>query len=194
MKYFTPELYVLGNSPDEADWERQEEEWERQIKRYQRHYRKIKDQLPETVRRFHDDYCLHDADVFGPARFSNGPRSAKTDQVVMVVQNLNTLFAQHLNTLMVLRYAITAEPLVQVPVPSDVFHVGQPIWLYDEIDVVTPGEFVHEILVSDGRVIRIQFSDFRLEIAPLVGPVKMSELQQLLAGKPSKSKKKAVPA
>ena len=195
MKYFTPELYVLGNSPKEADWERQDAEWERQIKRYQRHYRKIKKLLPESVRRFHDDYELHDADVFGPARFSNGARSSKSDEVVLVAQNTDTLYAEHLNTLMILHYTITAKPIVELPVPSDVFHPGHAVWLYDEIDVVKAGDFLQEVLLSDGRVLKIRFREFRLEIAPLVGPVKYADLKKLLGQKAaSKSKKKAVPA
>ena len=72
MKFFTPELYVQGNSSDDdlVDWV--EEEWERRLKRYRRHYKKIEPQLPPMLRKFHDEQCLHDADVFAPALVQSG--------------------------------------------------------------------------------------------------------------------------
>jgi hypothetical protein len=51
-----------------------------------------------------------------------------------------------------------------------VFRPGQPIWLYDEVDLVEPGLFTHEILLSDGRVVKLQFREFRYHFAPLLSP------------------------
>ncbi len=65
MKYFTPELYVQGNSDDDDVVDFVEKEWERRNNRYRRHYKKIQSQLPETLRKFHDEQCLHDADWAG---------------------------------------------------------------------------------------------------------------------------------
>ncbi len=151
MKYFTPELYVQGNSADENVVDKAEAEWERAIKRYRRHYHKIESLLPESVRKFHDECCLHDADVFGPASLSVQTLPWGFYDVVLVAQNINTLFPEHLNTLMFLQYAVTGEPTVERPVSLEAFHAAQPIWLYDEFDVIEPGVFCHEILISDGR-------------------------------------------
>ena len=52
MKYFTPELYAQGNSPDDAVVDQSEEEWERRIKRYRRHYKRIEAQLPPALARW----------------------------------------------------------------------------------------------------------------------------------------------
>lgn len=170
MKYFTPELYVQGNSsdPDAVDWV--EEEWERALKRYRRHYKKIEGQLPESVRYFHDHHCLHDADIFAPAWLSPQTMPWNFQNVVIVVQNINTLLPEYKNTLMFLQYAVTAEPVIDTPLHSDAFNKVQPIWLYDEIDVVEPGVFSHEIFVSDGRVIRLTFREFQMQVAKLVSP------------------------
>ena len=48
----------------------------------------------------------------------------------------------------------------------------QPIWLYDEIDLVSPGVFSHSILVSNGLVVTIHFREFRYHIAPLLTPAR----------------------
>jgi hypothetical protein len=183
MRYFTPELYVQGNSEDPDLVDQTEVEWERAIKRYRRHYKKIAPQLPDALRNFHDRCCLHDADVFGPARLSLQTIPWGFQDVVIVVQNINTLFAEHLNTLTFLQYAVTAEPVVTVPFPHEVFRTGQPIWLYDEIDVVEPDVFSHEIFISDGRVVKVLFREFRYQFAPLVGPQDAATSQVLPQGK-----------
>jgi hypothetical protein len=90
--------------------------------------------------------------------------------VVIVAQNIDTLYAEHLNTLMFLQYAVTVEPMIEGPVESPPFHAAQPIWLYDEIDLVEPGVFSHEILISDGRVVKLRFRDFQYYIASLILP------------------------
>jgi hypothetical protein len=167
MKFFTPELYVLGNSADPNEVDRAEAEWERALRRYRRHYRKIEQQLPKGLRDFHDQYCLHDADLFSPAWWTT-PVGATN--VVIVVQNTNTLVPDHLNTLMFLQYTLSGEPSIETPVASDVFYRGSPVWLYDELDVVEPGVFSHEIFVSDGRVIRLTFREFQIQVAKCVQP------------------------
>ena len=64
-------------------------------------------------------------------------------------------------------YSVADDPVIETPVSSEVFHPAQPIWLYEEVDVVESGLFSHEILVSDGRIIKIRFTDFHYSIVPL---------------------------
>src|SRR5262249_46625883 len=96
----------------------------------------------------------------------------------IVVQNENTLYAEHLGTLMFLRYSVTQEPTVEIPHPAKAFHEVQPIWLYDEIDLVQPGVFSHEILLSNGRVIRLVFQEFALRTANWGAPPRALNLRQ----------------
>lgn len=171
MKFYTPELYVRGNSRDDAVVDQSDEECERLEKKYKRYYKKIEPRLLPVLRRFHEEQCLHDADVFTPAQLPlNAPWSSP--EVVIFAQQVNTLYADYINTLAILHYKITAAPLIETPVDSPVFHKGRPHWIYDEIDIVEPGVFSHEILLSDGRVIKLLFRDFTYHIAPLCLPGK----------------------
>ncbi len=170
MKYFTPELYVQGNSGDDDVVDFVEQEWERRNNRYRRHYKKIQSQLTEALRKFHDEQCLHDADWAGFAQLSPYTFASNLQDVTIIARQENTLIPEFVNTLAILQYAVTAPPIIEKPVKSNVFSDVQPIWLYDEIDVVSPGVFSHSILVSNGLVVTIHFRDFRYLIAPLLIP------------------------
>ncbi len=170
MKYFLPELYVQLNSPDEAAADAAEEAIDRASQRYNRRWEEIKPLLPATVVRFYQELNLHDADVLTPARLTAATPLGNPGDVVLVAQQVNTLYAEYVNTLAFLHYVVSEVPHVEVPVRSNVFNRAQPIWMYDEFDVIDPGLFVHSILLSDGRVITIRFRDFCCHLAPLVAP------------------------
>jgi hypothetical protein len=168
MRFFRPELYVQGNSPDDDLVDEAEEALERASADYNRRWAEIKAQMPTSVVQFHDEQNLHDADVFAPAQFA-GPGSPLGGDVLIVAQQINTLYAEFIDTLALLSYATTEAPQVEIPIRSPVFNPVQPIWLYDEFDVVSPGVFTHSILISDGRVVTIRFGDFRYHLANLLG-------------------------
>ena len=170
MKYFTPELYIQGNSDDDNVVDFVEREWERRNNRYRRRYKKIQSQLPEALRKFHDEQCLHDADWAGFAQLSPFTLPSNLQDVTIIARQENTLIPEFINTLAILQYAVTALPTIEQPVKSNVFSDVQPIWLYDEIDVVSSGVFSHSILVSNGLVVTIHFHEFRYLIAPLLTP------------------------
>ena len=178
MKYFTPDLYVQGNSSDDDVVDRVEEEWERRNKRYQRHYKKIAHELPEALRRFHDEQCLHDADWCGVARLPTYAFPLNSQDVTVIARQENTLIPEFKNTLAILQYVVAAPPVIEKPLESKVFSDVQPIWLYDEIDRVGPGVFSHSILVSNGLVVTIQFREFRYHIAPLLNPSRNGAVEQ----------------
>jgi hypothetical protein len=168
MKFFTPKLYVMGNSADPKLVDRAEREWRQAIHRYQKHYQKIAALLPEHMRKFHDEQCLHDADVFGPAMLSSHSLRKPLQDVVIIARQVNTLIPEFKNTLAILQYTITEQPTIEMPVASDCFTDIQPIWLYDELDVGESEVFSHEILLSTGQVIKIVFKNFEYHIANLV--------------------------
>jgi hypothetical protein len=177
MKYFTPELLLRFRSEDDDIADAASEEWERAIARYRRRFRKLRPSLPESVRKFHDEYCLHDAEVCAPARLPGGQQD-----VIIVTQNLDTLFPEHLNTLITLQYAVAEAPVIERCPEADAFYQRHPIWLYDEFDVIEPGVFSHEILISTGRVIKIRFRDFRYQVAPIVGRIRDSGVKGVSEG------------
>jgi len=174
-----------GASRNVAD--RATDEWEEALARYGRYYNRIKGKLPSSVRRFHDECSLHDADVFAPALISPKGRNGRRRELVIVTQNINTLYAEHLNTLITLRYTLADDPVIEMPAGTKDFDQAQPQWLYDEWSLVRPGVFCHAIFISDGRVIRIPCREFQYDIASLVLPAENGKAA-------SKSKKKAVPA
>ncbi len=167
MKYFTPELYVRGTSDDDDEVDRVEDEWEEVIKRYRRHYKSIEAKLPPELRKFHKEQCLHDAEVDGPAMVQPFSLPGCPRYAMIAARQINTLIPEFLNTVAVLFYEVTEDPMIEKPVDARVFHGPQPYWLYEEEDIVEPGLFCQEILVSDGRVIKIQFRDFHYSIVPL---------------------------
>ena len=168
MKYFTPEMYVQCQSRDDDVLDRVEEEWERAGQRYRRRYKKIESQLPEALRKFHDEQCLHDADWCGLAQMPTYTFPLNSPGVTIVARQVNTLVPAFLNTLAILQYTVTAPPVIEKPVEAPVFSDGRPEWMYDEIDLIEPGVFSHSILVSNGLVVTIQFREFRYHIAPLL--------------------------
>jgi hypothetical protein len=168
MRFFRPELYVQGNSSDDDLVDEAEVALEQASADYNRHWAEITAQMPSAVVQFHDEQNLHDADVFAPAQFA-GPGSPLGGDVLIVAQQINTLYAGFINTLALLSYATTEPPRVELPIRSPVFNPVQPIWLYDEFDVIRPGVFTHSILISDGRIVTIQFRDFRYYLANLLG-------------------------
>ncbi len=167
MKYFTPELYVRFNSHDDDVADAADDEWEKQIKMYRKHYKRLERQLPEELRRFHNEQCLHDADVEGPLIVQPFSLPWSPRYAVIAARQINTLIPEFLNTVAVLFYEVTDEPVIEKSVSAPVFRSVQPIWLYEEEDVIKPGLFEQEILISDGRVIKIRFRDFHYSIVPL---------------------------
>jgi hypothetical protein len=180
MKYFTPELYLRFCSPDPDVADEATEEWERAASRYERHYKKIRQSLPESVRSFADALCLHDAEVFAPARLLGGRQ-----EVIIVTQNVNTLVPESLNTLIILHYAVTEDPIIETLSDSSAFAQHNPVWLHDEFDLSGPDSFAHEILLSTGRLIKLRFRDFRYEVAKLVAPIRDTGLKDLSAERAS---------
>ena len=69
MRYFTPELYLRGNSSDDTVVDKAEEDWERAIQRYHRRLAKVQPAFPKNWQRFRREHiCLHDAQVVSMAR------------------------------------------------------------------------------------------------------------------------------
>src|SRR5438309_485421 len=134
MRYLLPQLYVDFNSADDATAEEADATFDEADEKARQHWQKIKGSCPQTVIRFAEQEMLHDADIFGPALLPSG-------EVIVVAQNVATLHADRLNTLMFLYYTPTEEPRIEVPVVSDVFSRVQPHWLWDEFDLLEPKTF-----------------------------------------------------
>jgi hypothetical protein len=162
MKYFTPDMFVRLNSGDNAVARRAESEWEKAAARYRTCFRRIAPELPEELRRFCTELDPHDAEIIGlTKRGAPSPRRRSAE-----------LFARQRNKLLILTYSLAEKPTMEMPLESSVFYNEQPIWLYDEIAVVRPGVFSHEILISNGYVYRFVFKEFEYDEFQIVHPVR----------------------
>jgi hypothetical protein len=153
MKYFTPEHYSRGNSPNAEDLHGIEDEWERAIRRYNRRWRKIKSAFPEGVRRFEQQHvCLHDAAVLSIGR--------EDDTCVWLLETEPPACKP-----VVLTFTLEDEPAIQ-PHTGRGFHTGKPVrWLYEEWDLDRRQRPIFEVLLSNGWVVKLVFRDFHYLIA-----------------------------
>src|SRR6266403_539801 len=62
MRFFTPELYVRFNSPDENEADRANEEWDAAIDRYTAHLAALHGKMPHHVAKL-AEVSLHDAEL-----------------------------------------------------------------------------------------------------------------------------------
>lgn len=150
MKFFTPELYARFNSANAAIANRADADWERALPAYRKHLRSLRSKLSGSVAKMANEICLHDAEYLG---FSKMTMPAMTGDVAMIAVRKD-------GAVCFLIYVLDGEPLVTRPLDDEAFDVSQPHWLYDEVDVTSPGIYQHEILLSDGRVLSIRFTAF----------------------------------
>lgn len=150
MKFFTPELYVRFNSAVTSVANRANTDWERAVAAYRKHRRSIRLKLPASVACLAHDTCLHDAEYLG---FTKMTMPAMTGDMALIAVRKD-------GAVNFLVYVFDGEPMVTRPLEADIFDVSQPHWLYDEIDIARAGVFQHDILLSDGRVLSVQFTAF----------------------------------
>ena len=161
MRFFKPGLYIRYNSDDDAVANRADREWEKTIRAYKEHLAAFSDQMSEGVKYVADSLCLHDAELlsfqseipvhplFRPSSSPFAPGAA-------------TIWLKNEGNLVNLFYLLWEEIHESASSPRWPFSKLRVHWLYDEIDRADapwPSVFWHRILLSDGRVISIPFSD-----------------------------------
>ena len=159
MRFFKPGLYLRYNSDDDAIADRADREWERAIRAYKEHLATFSAQMNDGVKYVAESLCLHDAEIlsfqaeipihplFSSSAFSPGAAT------IWLKSN------EEIINLFYLLWDEVAESAAPKRWPFSKHHVH---WLYDEIDradAPSPSVFWHRILLSDGRVISIPFSD-----------------------------------
>src|SRR5947209_15018428 len=130
MKFFTPELFVELNSDDNDVVDRAEEEWANALRRYRQHLKRISDKLPTSLKRFSDEYCLHDASVLPPSDHGEPflplllwrPQHSKPDSTGAIIP------VKSEGSLVLLWYLDTSRrPVLEKPVDSPVFYTDDVI-------------------------------------------------------------------
>jgi len=159
MKYFTPELYLRGNSPDDTAVDGVEEAWERAIQRYRRRLAKIRAAFPEGWQRFRDDQvCLHDAQLLSLAR--------QGSTVVFVLQQ-----EAPLHNVVLLHFTLDGEPDIDPAALSGRQDRTFVTWMYEEFDLDRQGRCCFEVLLSNGWAVKLRFRDFHYLVGRALLPI-----------------------
>jgi hypothetical protein len=168
MRYFTPERYArLSNLNSREAFLAAQEEWEQAVAAYKQHLRSIREKLPIRLRRLIETVYLHDARVLdmwwgGKTRFTI-TLQPESDP----------------SRLVVLAYSLLAPPELDPEAIPDELRSSPAAWLYDELNVSGNGRakgtaFTHDILLSDGREVRLRFRNVLVNrpipLVPAVGP------------------------
>jgi hypothetical protein len=164
MKFFTPELIVMGQSKDDDVLDEQERLWEEASERYTAYLNSVRPEFPPGLRRLDDRYYLHDAVIRG---------LGVQDRSFQIVLQLDT----PPRSLLTLTYDLVEDPVVLVSrLPAEMCDEGEVVdWLYDEVERV-PGEpatWTQAILLGNGAELRLHFRDVEVrEYRPFsVSPV-----------------------
>jgi hypothetical protein len=167
MRYFTPELFLRFNSPDDGEADLAGEAWDAALMAYRKHLEGI----PCDISKF-ADLGLHDAELYAdshpveplcPVPFN----SAGHPPMAMLALKRGDEFVS-------LAYSLW-DRVREHPSPANwPFSKLRAHWLYDEVDLARgegAGGFVHRILLSDGRILEIPFLSATQHRLPLPGRI-----------------------
>ena len=182
MKYCTAELYsqqqLVGDEFDDAESDRittASEAWDKSLAAYEKRLAEIRADLPESVRQFLEVGLLHDADF--ECWNASCLERAFPRRLQFVVRQNNWGPDKYLY---VLRYKLVPpDPFAEEYQPQTKWALHKlpgfvnpeppynPQWMYDEFDVVAPGVYEHNVLMSDGVELNIRFSEFSFIRVPV---------------------------
>ena len=156
MKFFTPELYLRFNSPDDQVADRANEDWESAIRAYRSHLDRLADQMPAQVKKL-ANLDLHDAEFLADEETSEPLLSLPFEPFPLWFGFI--LAVKQGDEIVYLTFVLWDRIRRHEPEASWPFSKQRTHWLYDEIDADTdhPGRFLHRVLLSDGVVIEIPF-------------------------------------
>ncbi|HEY2251413.1 MAG TPA: hypothetical protein VGH74_10150 [Planctomycetaceae bacterium] len=152
MKYFTPQLYARFNSKDRRVVSTAHEEWETAIEQYQSHLGKIRRRLVPNAQKLAKSLCLHDAQYLG----------LRHPRIPHLHHSIAVLASQKDATVFLLVYTLAKDPHIHAAQPNWPFSKKQVHWLYDEFDIDAHGNQQHAVLLSNGKIITLQFRDVQL--------------------------------
>ena len=154
MRFFTPELFVRFNSADDDQADEANGAWEAALCAYRRHLSQIGNQLSPSARQL-SELCPHDAELL-PIKLGTELPAAPLEPHSF--SEVAILPLQQEGQIVLLVYSLWDHIRESPPAPNWPFSKFRPHWLYDEVDLAPrTGEFVHRVLVSDGRVLEIPF-------------------------------------
>lgn len=171
MRFFTPELFERFNSPDNSVADLANEEWEASLSSYRRHLDGLQDRFTPEIKEL-AALNLHDAELIGLDE-PHGRPTLPDPHWPKWWNSVGIVSVRQSSVITTLFYVLW-DHIHQAPAPSWSFSKLRPHWLYDELDVAAAeqGQFVHRILLSDGRTIAVPFTSVlihRLALPPAEG-------------------------
>jgi hypothetical protein len=158
MRFFTRELYLRFNSPDDAVADRADAEWEEAVSAYHMHLGRVSKTMNDRVRKFAEELCLHDAELLAlqeDVATAPTPPPTRTPVAIVSLRGIGRIFS--------LFYLSWGEIVLSTAPDAWPFSPRRLHWLYDEIDLdPEPSPFhryYHHVMLSDGREISIPFYD-----------------------------------
>jgi hypothetical protein len=161
MKYFTPDLYVRGQSQDDSVLDEVDRLWEEAGERYAAYLDTVRPEFPAGLRYLDNRYYLHDAEVRGMGRL--GSSFIITVQLDTPPQSLVTF-----------TFDLVEEPAIHKGVlPAELCTSARLAdWMYDEWEKVAgnPPTWALSILLSNGWEVRLHVHDVQIQEAQAVLP------------------------
>jgi hypothetical protein len=160
MKYFTPDLYVRGQSRDPEVVDEVERLWDEAGDRYVAYLDSIRHELPPGLRFIDDHYYLHDARIRGMARQGNA---------FLITLQLDT----PPQSLLTFTFDLLQEPAIQAGLLPPTLSQADAEWLYDEWEKVEGDSptWSMSILLSNGWEVKLHFRDVSVQEAQAILPV-----------------------
>jgi hypothetical protein len=161
MKYFIPELIVMGQSNDDHVLTEQDRLWEQAGDRYVAYLDGVRPHFPPGLRQIDQRYYLHDAIIHGMGR---------RDQFFVIILQLDT----PPQSILTFTYDLVDDPLiVKGALPPEACGTGPMVaWQYNEIEIVPgpPPTWRESLLLSNGWELTLHFRDVQVEEAQAVLP------------------------
>ncbi|AMV28131.1 hypothetical protein VT84_27240 [Gemmata sp. SH-PL17] len=173
MRFFTPELYIRFNSPNEDEADRAYQEWEKAAEQYAQHLKIFRDRTPSQIQRL-AELSLHDCLVLsrveqtqaGARHFSREFfREFHPALVVPFWYSVAIITVKDEGTIRSLIYCLWDNVRVRPQPEGWRFSKEGEHWLYDEIESVTDDRmgpwgagYLHRILLSTGVELEIPFT------------------------------------
>jgi hypothetical protein len=161
MRYFTPELILMGQSNEEAILDEQERLWEEAGARYVAYLDTIRPRFPPGLRHLDEHYYLHDAVIQG---------MGQRDRSFVIILQLDT----PPQSILTLSYDLVEAPRILKDVlPAESCGTGPRVdWQYDEIEM-GPGDpptWRQSILLGNGWELTLHFSDVQVQEVQAILP------------------------
>ena len=165
MQFFTPELYVRFNSPDDEVADAAYQEWEQATEQYARHLETFRARASSQIQKL-TELSLHDAFIVSRAEQiqAGGPhffRDFPYPLPVAIWSALAIVTVKDGDTIRSLIFCLWDHVRTHHHADGWRFSTECEHWLYDEVESVHPdrgGSYLHRILLSSGVELEIPFT------------------------------------